>query len=147
MAQDLIIYLKHKENPEMQVTLQWFSTTPARTISSESGAFPYTSEKKLLPSKELHYYIESMENERAEIIRSMEKEKRSKTDLVHILTKCETTVAVNEIKESIQDSDNVLAAWQEELDDWTHWISCVRFCAEVAQDSDNSEWDLYYINC
>lgn len=145
MSQYLSFELVNKANPEIKVDLGYWCTSIARGISVFDGIFQYTNDAIELDYDKMKSYIESLQSGLKEYKKNLRKQQENKKEKMELLLKAQTKVAVDSIKEDIQDNDEYIADWEDEIETWTMVKNKLMFILDVMEE--NSEnWLLVYKN-
>ena len=146
MSQYLSFELVNKANPEIKVDLGYWCTSIARGISVFDGIFQYTNDDAIeLDYNKMKSYIESLQIGLKEYKKNLRKQQEIKKEKMELLLKAQTKVAVDSIKEDIQDKDEYIAGWEDEIETWTMVKNKLMFILDVMEE--NSEnWVLVYKN-
>lgn len=145
MSQYLSFELVNKANPEIKVDLGYWCTSIARGISVFDGIFQYTNDAIELDYNKMKSYIESLQIGLKEYKKNLRKQQEIKKEKMELLLKAQTKVAVDSIKEDIQDKDEYIADWEDEIETWTMVKNKLMFILDVMEE--NSEnWVLVYKN-
>lgn len=148
MSQYLTFKLVNKANPEIKVDLGYWCTSIARSISwNFNGIFSSTSgdEGKKLSPETLKSYIESLHDGIEDYKDNLKKEQERKRENTELLLRAQTEVVVNAIKEEIESSDESIADWQDEIENWSSVETKLLFILEILNEN-IEEWDLEYTN-
>lgn len=146
MSQYLSFKLVNKVNPEIKVDLGYWCTSIARGISYNfNGIFPYTNSDAKLDFDTLKSHIEILHdgiNEYKERLRELQERKK---EYIDFLLKAQTEVAMKSIKEDIQNVEESIFAWEEDIETWTMVENKLEFILYL-MDENSKEWDLVYRN-
>lgn len=146
MSQYLGFELVNKANPEIKVDLGYWCTSIARGISSNfDGIFPYANSDVKLDFDILKSYIEILHDGINEYKESLRESQERKKEYIDFLLKAQTEVAVKSIKEDIQDTEESISAWEEDIETWTMVENKLEFILYL-MDENSKEWDLVYRN-
>lgn len=146
MSQYLSFDLVNKANPEIKVDLGYWCTSIARGISSNfDGIFPYTNSGFKLDFDTFKSYIEILHDGINEYKESLRESQDRKKEYIDFLLKAQTEVAVKSIKEDIQDTEESISAWKEDIETWTMVENKLEFILYL-MDENSKEWDLVYKN-
>ena len=146
MSQYLSFELVNKKNPEIKVDLGYWCTSIARGIYSNfDGIFRYTESYVKLDIDTLKSYIRILHGGIEEYKAYLRKEQDKKRENVEFLLKAQTQVVVDAIKESIQENDDAIDDWLDEIDTWSMVESKLEFFLNVLEEN-YEEWDLVYKN-
>ena len=146
MSQYLSFELVNKANPEIKVDLGYWCTSIARGISSNfDSIFPYTNSDVKLDFDTLKSYIEILHDGINEYKESLRESQDRKKEYIDFLLKAQTEVAVKSIKEDIQDTEESISAWEEDIETWTMVENKLEFILYL-MDENSKEWDLVYKN-
>jgi hypothetical protein len=146
MSQYLSFELVNKANPEIKVDLGYWCTSIARGISSNfDGIFQYTNSDVKLDFDTLKSYIEILHDGINEYKESLRESQDRKKEYIDFLLKAQTEVAVKSIKEDIQDTEESISAWEEDIETWTMVENKLEFILYL-MDENSKEWDLVYRN-
>lgn len=146
MSQYLSFELVNKKNPEIKVDLGYWCTSIARGIYSNfDGIFRYTESYVELDIDTLKSYIRILHGGIEEYKAYLRKEQDKKRENVEFLLKAQTQVVVDAIKESIQENDDAIDDWLDEIDTWSMVENKLEFILNVLEEN-YAEWDLVYKN-
>ena len=146
MSQYLGFELVNKANPEIKVDLGYWCTSIARGISSNfDGIFPYTDSDVKLDYEKMKSWIEILHDGIDEYKEHLRESQERKKEYIDFLLKAQTEVAVKSIKEDIQDTEESISAWEEDIETWTMVENKLEFILYL-MDENSKEWDLVYRN-
>lgn len=146
MSQYLGFELVNKANPEIKVDLGYWCTSIARGISSNfDGIFPYTDSDVKLDNEKMKSWIKILHEGIGEYKEHLRESQERKKEYIDFLLKAQTEVAVKSIKEDIQDTEESISAWEEDIETWTMVENKLEFILYL-MDENSKEWDLVYRN-
>ncbi len=144
MSQYLTLFLK-KKNTDISISLGWFSTTPARQISS-LGAFPYTESDTLVTPSSAESYLSIITEERDRYKKYLEEEMHKKAEMEKSIYTCVSKEVFQVVLENIESIKQSIFELEETVDEWDWIINKITFATDVWKEN-KEEWDLYYHNC
>lgn len=144
MAQQLTFTLKKKDNPDIEVTLAWLSTTPAREIAS-IGAFPFKDKDTLLDKEMIKEYLGMLENELATYDSYYKRRLDKINDLKNSILKVEKPEIFRLLKDDLEEEESMIEETQAVQGEWRGYIRMVEYVME-SWESNEKDWDLYYSN-
>jgi hypothetical protein len=146
MSQYLSFKLVNKTNPDIKIDLGYWCTSIARGISYNfQNIFRYTEDGVKLDYDTLESYIETLHEGIDEYKESLRREQERKRDNIDLLLKAQSEVVVNAIKEDINDNDESIVEWQDEIDTWQSVEDKLNFILDILGEN-KDEWELVYSN-
>jgi hypothetical protein len=146
MSQYLSFKLVNKTNPDIKIDLGYWCTSIARGISYNfQNIFRYTEDGVKLDYDTLESYIETLHEGIDEYKESLRREQERKRDNIDLLLKAQSEVVVNAIKEDINDNDESIVEWQDEIDTWQSVEDKLNFILDILGEN-KEEWELVYSN-
>lgn len=146
MSQYLSFELVNKSNPEVKVDLGYWCTSIARGISyTFEGIFPYTDSDVKLDYEKLKSWIEILHEGIDEYKEHLRESQDRKKEYIDFLLKAQTEVAVKSIKEDIQNTEESISAWEEDIETWTMVENKLEFILNLMNEN-SKDWDLVYRN-
>lgn len=146
MSQYLSFKLVNKTNPDIKVDLGYWCTSIARGISYNfQNIFRYTEDGVKLDYDTLESYVETLHEGIDEYKESLRREQERKRDNIDLLLKAQSEVVVNAIKEDINDNDESIVEWQDEIDTWQSVEDKLNFILDILGEN-TDEWELVYRN-
>jgi hypothetical protein len=145
MSQYLSFKLVNKENPVLKVDLGYWCTSIARGISSNfNGIFNYTETGIKLNVETLKSYIEILHEGIDDYKKNLHDAQDKKKEYLELLLNAQTEVAINAIKEDIDDIDYSILDWKDEIETWEMVENKLNFILDILND--NEHWELVYRN-
>lgn len=146
MSQYLSFELVNKTNPDIKVDLGYWCTSIARGITYNfQNIFRYTEDGVKLDYDTLESYIETLHEGIDEYKESLRREQERKRDNIDLLLKAQSEVVVNAIKEDINDNDESIVEWQDEIGTWQSVEDKLNFILDILGEN-KDEWELVYSN-
>lgn len=145
MSQYLSFKLVNKENPVLKVDLGYWCTSIARSISSNfNGIFNYTETGVKLNIETLKSYIEILHDGIDDYKKNLHDAQDKKKECLELLLNAQTEVAINAIKEDIDDIEYSILDWKDEIETWEMVENKLNFILDILND--NEHWELVYRN-
>jgi hypothetical protein len=145
MSQYLSFKLVNKENPVLKVDLGYWCTSIARGISSNfNGIFNYTETGIKLNVETLKSYIEILHEGIDDYKKNLHDAQDKKKEYLELLLNAQTEVAINAIKEDIDDIEYSILDWKDEIETWEMVENKLNFILDILND--NEHWELVYRN-
>lgn len=145
MSQYLSFKLVNKENPVLKVDLGYWCTSIARGISSNfNGIFNYTETGVKLNVETLKSYIEILHEGIDDYKKNLHDAQDKKKEYLELLLNAQTEVAINAIKEDINDIEYSILDWKDEIETWEMVENKLNFILDILND--NEHWELVYRN-
>lgn len=145
MSQYLSFKLVNKENPVLKVDLGYWCTSIARGISSNfNGIFNYTETGVKLNVETLKSYIEILHDGIDDYKKNLHDAQEKKKEYIELLLNAQTKVAIDAIREDINDIDYSILDWKDEIETWEMVENKLNFILDILND--NEHWELVYIN-
>ena len=145
MSQYLSFKLVNKENPVLKVDLGYWCTSIARGISSNfNGIFNYTETGVKLNVETLKSYIEILHEGIDDYKKNLHDTQDKKKECLELLLNAQTEVAINAIKEDINDIEYSILDWKDEIETWEMVENKLNFILDILND--NEHWELVYRN-
>ena len=146
MSQYLSFDLINKENPKIKVDLGYWCTSIARGIGwNFNGIFRFTESDIKLDVETLKSYIESLHDGIEEYKEHLRKAQESKKENLELLLKAQSEYAVKSIKEDINDNDESIEEWKDEIDTWEMVENKLNLILDILEEN-KDEWELVYKN-
>lgn len=145
MSQQLGFILRSKANSEINLEAGWFSTTPARVMSTESNLI-YTENEISIDEDFLKETLADLKDKLDSYIKSQASVEKKMQDLKETAYKCTSPDVVSRILEKIEDLQNDWDGYQAEIEDYQHYINKIEFISDLYSEN-KEDWNLYYYNC
>lgn len=146
MSQYLSFKLINKENPAVKVDLGYWCTSIARSIGwNFNGIFKFTESNIKLDIETLKSYIEDLHDGIEEYKEHLRKAQEKKKENLDLLLKAQSEFAVKSIKEDINDNDESIEEWEDEIDTWGMVENKLNLILDILEEN-KDEWELVYKN-
>lgn len=146
MSQYLRFKLVNKANPDIKVDFNYWPTSIARGIENYfEGIFRYTDIYTKLDYETMQSYIETLHNGIEEYKENLRKEQEKKKEYIEYLLKAQSEVVVSAIKEDINNIDESIVEWQDDIDTWSDVENDLNFILETLGNNED-DWELAYKN-
>ena len=145
MSQQLGFILRNKANSEINIEAGWFSTTPARVMSTESNLI-YTENEISIDEDFLKETLADLKDKLDPYIKSQASIEKKMQDLKETAYKCISPDVVARILEKIEDLQNDWDGYQAEIGDYQHYVNKIEFILDLYSEN-KEDWNLYYYNC
>lgn len=145
MGQQLGFILRSKANSEINIEAGWFSTTPARAISTESNLI-YTENEINIDEDFLKETLADLKDKLDSYTKSQASIEKKMQDLKETAYKCTNPDVVARILEKVEDLQNDWDGYQAEIEDYQHYINKIEFISDLYSEN-KEDWNLYYYNC